>query len=186
MNKNLQLFSTFFKIGLFTFGGGLAMIPLISRETVEKHKWVTDDEILDMIAIAESTPGVIAVNSATYVGYKVNKIWGSIIATLGVVLPSFLIICILSLFIDQFLANEIVQYAFRGIRAVVGVLILNAALKLFKKTPKNLVTLIVFLLSISLTFVFPSVSTIYFILLGFLFGIIWYAVINKPKEGGNE
>ena len=76
MNKNLQLFSTFFKIGLFTFGGGLAMIPLISRETVEKHKWVTDDEILDMIAIAESTPGVIAVNSATYVGYKVNKIWG--------------------------------------------------------------------------------------------------------------
>ncbi len=186
MNKNLQLFSTFFKIGLFTFGGGLAMIPLISRETVEKHKWVTDDEILDMIAIAESTPGVIAVNSATYVGYKVNKIWGSIIATLGVVLPSFLIICILSLFIDQFLANEIVQYAFRGIRAVVGVLILNAALKLFKKTPKNLVTLIVFLLSISLTFIFPSVSTIYFILLGFLFGIIWYAVINKPKEGGNE
>lgn len=186
MNKNLQLFSTFFKIGLFTFGGGLAMIPLISRETVEKHKWVTDDEILDMIAIAESTPGVIAVNSATYVGYKVNKIWGSIIATLGVVLPSFLIICILSLFIDQFLANEIVQYAFRGIRAVVGVLILNAALKLFKKTPKNLVTLIVFLLSISLTFIFPSVSTIYFILLGFLFGIIWYAVINKPKEGGIE
>lgn len=186
MNKNLQLFSTFFKIGLFTFGGGLAMIPLISRETVEKHKWVTDDEILDMIAIAESTPGVIAVNSATYVGYKVNKIWGSIIATLGVVLPSFLIICILSLFIDQFLANEIVQYAFKGIRAVVGVLILNAALKLFKKTPKNLVTLIVFLLSISLTFIFPSVSTIYFILLGFLFGIIWYAVINKPKEGGNE
>jgi chromate transporter len=139
-----------------------------------------------MIAIAESTPGVIAVNSATYVGYKVNKFWGSIIATLGVVLPSFLIICILSLFIDQFLANEIVQYAFRGIRAVVGVLILNAALKLFKKTPKNFVTLIVFLLSISLTFVFPSVSTIYFILLGFLFGIIWYAVINKPKEGGNE
>ena len=186
MNKNLQLFSTFFKIGLFTFGGGLAMIPLISKETVEKHKWVTDDEIVNMIAIAESTPGVIAVNSATYVGYKVNKFWGSLFATLGVALPSFLIICILSFFIDQFLANEVVQYAFKGIRAVVGVLILNAALKLFKKTPKTLTTLIVFTLAISLTFIFPSVSTIYFILLGFLFGIVWYAMLNKPKEGGKE
>ena len=186
MNKNLQLFTTFFKRGLFTFGGGLAMIPLISRETVEKHKWVTDDEILDMIAIAESTPGVIAINSATYVGYKVNKFWGSLFATLGVFLPSFTIICILSLFIDQFLANEIVQYAFRGIRAVVGVLILNAAIKLIKNTPKNLVSLIVFLLAISLTFIFPNVSTIYFIILGFIFGVVWYAIINKPKEGGNK
>ena len=101
-------------------------------------------------------------------------------------MPSFTIICILSLFIDQFLANEIVQYAFRGIRAVVGVLILNAAIKLIKNTPKNLVSLIVFLLAISLTFIFPNVSTIYFIILGFIFGVVWYAIINKPKEGGNK
>lgn len=186
MNKNLQLFTTFFKIGLFTFGGGLAMIPLISKETVEKHKWVTDDEILDMIAIAESTPGVIAINSATYVGYKVNKFWGSLFATLGVVLPSFSIICIISLFVDAFLSNEIVQYAFNGIRAVVGVLILNAAIKLAKSAPKNVVSLLIFLLAIILTFVFPSVSTIYFILFGFLFGVIWYALINKPNKGGNK
>ena len=186
MNKNLQLFTTFFKIGLFTFGGGLAMIPLISKETVEKHKWVTDDEILDMIAIAESTPGVIAINSATYVGYKVNKFWGSLFATLGVVIPSFAIICLVSLFVDAFLANQIVQYAFTGIRAVVGVLILNAAIKLAKSTPKTLVSLLVFLVSIILTFVFPSVSTIYFILFGFLFGIIWYVLVNKPVDGGKE
>ena len=94
MNKHVELFTSFFKIGLFTFGGGLAMIPLISKEAVEKRGWVTEDEILDMVAIAESTPGVIAVNSATYIGYKVGGFWGSLLATLGVTIPSFTIICL--------------------------------------------------------------------------------------------
>ena len=98
MKKNLELFGVFFKIGLFTFGGGYAMIPQIKEVVIEKKKWMTEEEILDVIAIAESTPGPIAINSATYIGYKQNKIIGSIFATLGVVLPSFLIIFIISLF----------------------------------------------------------------------------------------
>ena len=101
-----ELFATFFKIGLFTFGGGYAMISIIQRETVEKHKWVTDEDIMNMIVIAESTPGVIAVNSATFVGYKVAGVWGGILATFGVVSPSFLIIILISLF------NKITLYSF--------------------------------------------------------------------------
>lgn len=182
MNKHLELFTSFFKIGLFTFGGGLAMIPLISKEAVEKRGWITDDEVLDMVAIAESTPGVIAVNSATYIGYKVGGFLGSLVATIGVTLPSFVIICLLSLIIDQFLANTYVAYAFMGIRCVVAVLILNAAIKLVKVAPKTIYSLVIFLLAIALTFIFPSVSSIYFILAGFGLGILWYAVINKPTE----
>lgn len=182
MNKNLQLFGSFFKIGLFTFGGGLAMLPLISKEAVEKREWVTDEEMLDMVAIAESTPGVIAVNSATYIGYKVNGFLGSLFATIGVTLPSFIIICILSLFIDKVLANTWVSYAFHGIRSVVAILILSAAIKLAKACPKNIFSLVIFLITIALVFIFPSVSTIYFILGGFVLGILWYALINKPKE----
>lgn len=181
MNNNLKLFTTFFKIGLFTFGGGLAMLPLIGKETVEKHKWVTEEEILDMVAIAESTPGVIAVNSATYIGYKVNKFWGSLFATIGVVLPSFIIICLLSLIIEQFLANQIVAYAFMGIRSVVAILILNAIMKLSKNTPKTALTLSIFLVALVLTFVFPSVSTIYFILAGFAVGIISHLITSRKK-----
>ena len=98
--KLFTVFITFFKIGAFTFGGGYAMIPLIQRETVENHKWISDDDILDIIAIAESTPGPIAINSATFVGYKVAGFWGSFAATLGVVLPSFIIILVISYVLD--------------------------------------------------------------------------------------
>ena len=101
------LFITFFKIGAFTFGGGLAMIPLISKEIVEKKKWMTDEEMIDMIAIAESTPGVIAVNSATFVGFRTHKVLGALIATLGVTLPSFVIICIISIFYEKFMEIEV-------------------------------------------------------------------------------
>ena len=182
MNKHVTLFTSFFKIGLFTFGGGLAMIPLISKEAVEKRGWVTEDEILDMVAIAESTPGVIAVNSATYIGYKVGGFWGSLLATLGVTIPSFTIICLLSLIIEQFLANTYVAYAFMGIRCAVAILILSAAIRLAKAAPRTIYSLVIFLLAIALTFIFPSVSSIYFILAGFGLGILWYAVINKPKD----
>ena len=105
--NNLILFWTFFKIGAFTFGGGLAMLPLIHRIVVDKFHWLTEEELVDMLAIAESTPGVIAVNLATYTGYKVNKILGSFFATLAVVLPSFIIICIISLFYEQFINIQI-------------------------------------------------------------------------------
>ena len=186
MNKHIELFTSFFKIGLFTFGGGLAMIPLISKEAVEKRGWVTEDEILDMVAIAESTPGVIAVNSATYIGYKVGGFWGSLLATLGVTIPSFTIICLLSLIIEQFLANTYVAYAFMGIRCAVAILILSAAIRLAKAAPRTIYSLVIFLLAIALTFIFPSVSSIYFILAGFGLGILWYAVINKPKDEVKE
>ncbi|MGI6013020.1 MAG: chromate transporter [Oscillospiraceae bacterium] len=133
----LSLFTSFFKIGAFTFGGGLAMIPLIQKEAVESHKWISDDELLEIVAIAESTPGPIAINSATFVGHKVAGFWGSLCATLGVVLPSFIIISIIARVLDQFQQFKAVQYAFYGIRAGVLALVLQSLVKMYKKCPKN-------------------------------------------------
>ena len=121
-SKALQLFLTFLKIGAFTFGGGYAMIPIIQKEIVEKRKWITDDDILEIIAIAESTPGPIAINSATFVGYRVAGFFGAFFSTLGVVLPSFVIILLISFVLREFQHIKAVQYAFNGIRA--GVLAL--------------------------------------------------------------
>ena len=135
-----QVFATFFKIGAFTFGGGIAMIPLIQKEASEKNKWVTDEDILEIVAIAESTPGPIAINCATYVGYRQKGFWGSVIATLGMVFPSFVIIYLISMFLDRFLEITIITNAFRGIKLAVGLLIVNAALNMLqksKKTPVN-------------------------------------------------
>ena len=132
-----QVFATFFKIGAFTFGGGYAMIPLIQRETVDNHKWVTEDDILEIIAIAESTPGPIAINSATFVGYRTCGVLGSVAATLGVVLPSFMIIFALSFVLRQFQELKAVQYAFNGIRAGVMALLCKALWGMYKKNKKN-------------------------------------------------
>ncbi len=139
----LTLFTTFFKIGAFTFGGGYAMIPLIQRETVETHKWITDDDVLSVIAIAESTPGPIAINSATFVGYKVAGVWGSVAATFGVVLPSFVVISVIALLLGEFQNYRAVKYAFFGIRAGVLALVLKALVNMFKKSKKNLFAYIV-------------------------------------------
>ena len=141
--KLLQLFLTFFRIGLFTFGGGYAMIPLMQRETVEKHKWINDDDILEVIAIAESTPGPIAINSATFIGYKVAGVWGAACATLGTVLPSFIIILIISFFLSQFQDIKAVQYAFNGIRAGVLALVIKAWWTMAKKMPKNSIAYVI-------------------------------------------
>ena len=132
-----QVFATFFKIGAFTFGGGYAMIPLIQRETVDNHKWVTEDDILEIIAIAESTPGPIAINSATFVGYRTCDVLGSVAATLGVVLPSFVIIFAISFVLRQFQELKAVQYAFNGIRAGVMALLCKALWGMYKKNKKN-------------------------------------------------
>ena len=132
-----QVFATFFKIGAFTFGGGYAMIPLIQRETVDNHKWVTEDDILEIIAIAESTPGPIAINSATFVGYRTCGVLGSVAATLGVVLPSFVIIFAISFVLRQFQELKAVQYAFNGIRAGVMALLCKALWGMYKKNKKN-------------------------------------------------
>lgn len=134
-----QLFTTFFKIGAFTFGGGYAMIPLIQREAAEKHGWITDDDILEILAIAESTPGPIAINSATFVGYRVAGVWGSAAATLGVVLPSFVIILTIAGLLREFQNLKAVQYAFFGIRAGVLALLLKSLWMMLRKCPKNAV-----------------------------------------------
>ena len=135
----LTLFLTFFKIGAFTFGGGYAMIPLIQKEIVEKHGWMTDEDILDIFAIAESTPGPIAINSATFVGWRVAGFWGSALATTGVVLPSFVIILLISFLLTGFADIPAVQYAFFGIRAGVLALLIKALWTMYKKNKKSLI-----------------------------------------------
>jgi len=135
--KLLQLFLTFLKIGAFTFGGGYAMIPLIQKEAVERRGWIQDKDILDIVAIAESTPGPIAINSATFVGYKVCGTAGSFFATLGVVLPSFCIIYAISFVLRQFEGLQVVKYAFSGIRAGVLALIIKALVSMYRQCPKG-------------------------------------------------
>ena len=128
MRKYLNLFLTMFKIGLFTFGGGYAMIALLESEFVSKRKWSEKDEFLDMVAIAESTPGPIAINAATYIGYKMLGVLGSLTATVAVCIPSFVIIYTFSLFFDAFLSFPLVSHAFKGIQVCVIWLILSAGL----------------------------------------------------------
>ena len=137
-----KVFWSFFKIGAFTFGGGLAMIPIIQKEAVEKQGWVTDEDILEIVAIAESTPGPIAINSATFVGYRAAGVLGSAAATSGVVLPSFLIILAVSGVLRQFQSLPAVQYAFWGIRAGVLALLIKSLYTMFKKNPKNWVSFV--------------------------------------------
>lgn len=134
---------TFLKIGAFTFGGGYAMIPLIQRETVDRRHWIRSEDILDIVAIAESTPGPIAINSATFVGYKVCGFWGALASTVGVVLPSFFVILAISKILDRFESLPMVKYAFSGIRAGVLALIVRAMISMYRACPKNLFSYIV-------------------------------------------
>ena len=143
MNLYIKLFLTFLKIGAFTFGGGYAMIPLITRETVEHHNWIEEKDILDIVAIAESTPGPIAVNAATFVGYRVGGVVGAFCATFGVVLPSFVIIYLISFILRQFQEMKVIQYAFEGIRAGVLALLIKALVSMYKQVPKNMFSYII-------------------------------------------
>lgn len=138
MNIYLELFLTFMKIGAFTFGGGYAMIALIEGICVEKKQWFTHEEMMELTVIAESTPGPIAINSSTYVGYKQAGFWGALVATLGMVLPSFCIIFLISMFFDRFLEYPLVANAFQGIKVGVGLIICNAGLNMMKKMKKDL------------------------------------------------
>lgn len=132
-----SLFLTFAKIGLFTFGGGYAMISMIEHNCVEQKKWITHDEMMNITVIAESTPGPIAINCATFVGYKQAGFVGSLIATPGIVLPSFAVIYLISMFLDNFLELTVIANAFKGIKIAVGILILDAAITMMKKMPKK-------------------------------------------------
>jgi len=138
-----SLFTVFLKIGAFTFGGGYAMIPLIQKETAETRHWITDSDILDIVAIAESTPGPIAINSATFVGYKTKGFAGAFAATTGVVLPSFIVITAISYVLDKFQSIQAVQFAFNGVRAGVLALIIKALYSMYKQCPKSLVAYII-------------------------------------------
>jgi len=137
MNLLADLFLTFAKIGLFTFGGGYAMIALIADSCVEKKRWISHDEMMEIAVIAESTPGPIAINCATYVGYKQKGLAGAVAATVGIVLPSFCIILLISSLLDNFLEIAWVAHAFRGIKIAVGILILDAGAKMIGKMPKK-------------------------------------------------
>ena len=135
--KYLDLFLTFLKIGAFTFGGGYAMIPLVQRETVDNYGWIADGDILEIVGIAESTPGPVAINSATFVGHKIGGFFGEASATAGVILPSFVIIYVISFVLRQFEELKAVQYAFAGIRAGVLALIIQALVSMYRQYPKD-------------------------------------------------
>ena len=182
----LSLFLTMLKIGLFTFGGGYAMIALIENEFVEKKKWLDKDEFLDVAAIAESTPGPIAINAATYIGYKNSGIIGSMIATLGICIPSFVIIYAISLFFDAFLSFTLVAYAFKGIQICVVYLILTAGLKMLKQMKKTTFNMIIILLTLICMIVFSlfavKFSTIFYILISGACGVAVYLLCKIRKE----
>ena len=180
VKKYLNLFFTMLKIGLFTFGGGYAMIALLENEFVSKKGWIEKNEFLDMVAIAESTPGPIAINAATYIGYKLLGFLGSLTATVAVCIPSFVIIYAISLFFDAFLSLTLVAYAFKGIQVCVIWLILSAGLKMLKqmkKTAFNILILSAVVLCMMAFSVFSvSFSTIFYILISGCIGIFVYAL----------
>ena len=180
MKKYLNLFFTMLKIGLFTFGGGYAMIALLENEFVSKREWIEKDEFLDMVAIAESTPGPIAINAATYIGYKMLGFLGSFTATVAVCIPSFVIIYAISLFFDAFLSITLVSYAFRGIQVCVIWLILSAGLKMLKQMKKTafniLILSAVILCMVAFSVLSVSFSTIFYILISGCIGIFVYAL----------
>ncbi len=176
-----SLFCTFFKIGAFTFGGGYAMIPLIQKEAVENKGWITDDDILEIIAIAESTPGPIAINSATFVGYRTCGFWGAACATLGVVLPSFMVILAISYVLQQFQELKAVQYAFNGIRAGVLALLFKALWTMYKKSPKGWASYVVMAGAFVLT-AFLKVNVFIVIVLCAVFGLVTALLAERRAQ----
>ena len=187
-----DLFFTFIKIGIFTFGGGYAMISLVEDECVGKKHWITHDEMSYLVVLAESTPGPMAVNSSTYVGYKKAGMIGSIIATVGVVLPSFVIILIIATFLDKFLDIVWVANAFKGIKVAVGILILNAAIGMMKHIRKEAMPVIILLLSTVIMLVVNifaiDFSTIALLTIAGGFTFLLYLIKDKPwsKKGGRK
>ena len=179
-----NLFLTFFRIGALTFGGGYAMISVIENICVEKKHWITHEDLVNVTVIAESTPGPVAINCATFVGYKQKGIWGSIAATLGVVLPSFLIIWVISMFLDRFLEISWVASAFRGIRIAVGLLILDVGIRMAKKMPRTALRIAILACALVLTLLSLvlgwKISTIVLLLAA---GAVSLALFALGKDG---
>ncbi|MBQ1277537.1 MAG: chromate transporter [Thermoguttaceae bacterium] len=179
------LFITFFKLSAFTFGGGYAMLPLLHEDCVERKKWITEEEMLDMLAISESTPGPFVVNAATFVGYHQGGVLGAAASTFGVALPSYIAIMIISLLFSLFRDNVWVDAAFRGIRAAVVVLIINAVIKLSKKLKWNALWVCIALAAFAIS-LFLDINIIFVLIGAGIVGIVWMFVngkrMNKKKE----
>ncbi|MBN2794876.1 MAG: chromate transporter [Clostridia bacterium] len=173
----LELFRVFFKIGAFTFGGGYAMIPLIEEEIVSVKGWVEKEDMIDMLAVSQSIPGAIAINTSTLVGYKVAGKLGAIFATLGVILPSFLIISFIAMFFSKISDSNIVETIFAGISGAVIVLIFLAAVKMLKVAVKDVLSVILVVITV-LVVLFTDVSPIYLIMFGGVTGVILYGVMK--------
>lgn len=182
MQDYIDLFVSWFKMGLFTFGGGYAMLPMIQKEVIEKHGWATESEVMDYYAIGQCTPGIIAVNAATFIGYKVKGVSGGIVATLGVVSPSLIIIFLISTLITNFSELEVVQHALRGIQVAVCVLMFVAIEKLLKNGVKDLPSAIIFLVALVLS-LFTNLSTVILVIMAAVAGYVLY-VVREKKEGG--
>ena len=186
----ISLFLAMLKIGLFTFGGGYAMIALLENEFVSKKNWLEKEEFLDVAAIAESTPGPIAINAATYIGYKRAGIFGSVAATLGICIPSFVIIFAISLFFDAFLSLTYVAYAFKGIQICVVYLILSAGVKMLKQMKKTAFNIIINSVTlacmVALSLLAVKFSTIFYILISGTCGVAVYLLCKIRKEKNDD
>lgn len=173
MRELLELYAAFFRIGGLTFGGGLTMLPMLKYELVQNKQWVSEDDLLDYYAVGQCTPGIIAVNVSTFVGYKKKGIIGAIFSTLGMISPSLIIVSILALFLQNVLDNEIVQHAVAGVKVVVCALMLNTVITMAKKTIKNYVGAIVCLIAFILA-MFSPIPTVLIVICAGIFGIIMY------------
>ena len=186
----MELFFEFAKIGLFTFGGGYAMISVIEHNCVERKKWITHEDMMNVTILAESTPGPIAVNCATFVGNKQAGILGAVAATMGMVLPSFVIIYCISMFLQNFLELTVVANAFRGIQIAVGLLILKASLTMIKKLKKSGLSWLLLagaaLLMLMANLFSWNVSSIWILLMGALFGLVFHAIQIRNRGEASE
>ncbi len=185
----IDLFFTFARIGLFTFGGGYAMLSLIGNTCVDEKKWITHDEMMNITVIAESTPGPIAINCATYVGFKQKKLAGAVVATLGMIFPSFVIMYVISRFLDGFLEITWVAHAFRGIKIAVGILIVDAAVKMLKKMKKSAFGMCMVIASLIAMMIISvlklNISSMLLMLLAAFIGITFFVIrdrIGKEKS----
>lgn len=186
MKLYLELFITFLKIGTFTFGGGYSMIPLIQREIAEKKRWMKTEEILDILAISGSLPGAISINSSTFAGYRIAGVRGALLSTLGLVLPSFVIILIISTFAAAFSHLRYVQYAFWGIRVGVLALIIKALFSMIMACPKNIFGYILMILAFGVAVLVPSLNVIYIILACLLIGLSFIFIRRFYGKGGRN
>lgn len=173
MKELIQLYIAFFRIGGLTFGGGLAMLPMLKYELMEKRNWVTEEEILDYYAIGQCTPGIIAVNTATFVGFKKRGVIGAIFSTLGMISPSVIIITIIAMFMEQIMSNQIVLHALNGIKIAICALLLNTIITLAKKSMVNKITSAIAIVTFALA-MFTPIPTVFIVIMATLFGIIMY------------